>query len=60
VGKKILKLIAIDPLQYSRLREHGKAGRSFNDAMKAILDKVENEKKKQQQTMKALETPLIS
>jgi predicted CopG family antitoxin len=42
--KKNLKLIAIDELQYSRLKELGKTAESFNDVIRTLLDKIEDKK----------------
>lgn len=40
IEKKVLKLIAIDQLQYNRLRQYGRTPESFNDIVKKLLNEV--------------------
>jgi hypothetical protein len=57
-GKKVLKLIAIDQLQYNRLRQYGRTPESFNDIVKKLLNEVEERKRMNNVTTLEQETPL--
>jgi hypothetical protein len=46
IGKKVLKLIALDQAQYDRLRNYGRTPESFNDIVKKLLNEVEQIKRR--------------
>jgi hypothetical protein len=61
--KRVLKLIAVDESQYTRLREYGKTPMSFNDIVRTLLDEIEgnkNEKKKNNVVALKQEAPLTN
>jgi hypothetical protein len=44
-GKKVLKLVALDQLQYDRLRNYGRTPESFNDIVRKLLNEAEERKR---------------
>jgi hypothetical protein len=57
-GKKVLKLIALDQLQYDRLRQYGRTPESFNDIIKKLLNEIEQRKRVNNVATSEQEAPL--